>query len=255
MTGLEYTQRGFAIYGSLTDNRGHTVRVQESSAANEAHVWIFTTVGTDEGNEPHLTVEQARRLRDMLDAFITHRGKNDAAAGSYAGRVEEAEVAMRRLRDANRELAKDALRAMNRAAKAEAALAELGEPRLEWGVRTRDDDPDEDIEVLSSEAVAREFASTWRSEIPDANPTAMCRTARTVGPWRVADTTPRTAVECGTVEQDVQPVRCGAECDEGHSYEPGSCEAAMDSDQAIAQNHRDAMRDWGIRDKGGDVDE
>ncbi len=72
---IEYTERGFGIYGRLTDNRGHEIRVQDSSAASGAYVWIFTSVGTDEGSDPHLSVEQAKQLRDMLDAFIAHRGE------------------------------------------------------------------------------------------------------------------------------------------------------------------------------------
>lgn len=64
---------------------------------------------------------------------------------------------------------------------------------------------------------------------------------------RPADATPRTALERAA---DEQGVRCGAECGEGHTYEPGSCEAAIDPDEAIARNHVDAKRDWGIDEQG-----
>lgn len=61
---------------------------------------------------------------------------------------------------------------------------------------------------------------------------------------------PRTALERAAAAQGVRPVRCGAECGEGHTYEPGSCEAAIDPDEAIARNHADAMRDWGLDEQG-----
>lgn len=119
---------------------------------------------------------RADRAEAELDARIVAESA-DAAAGSYAGRAERAEAALAEMRE------------------------RLGKTGEQWGVRTRDDDPDEDIEVVSSEAIAREFASTWRSEIPDANPTAMVRTRCEPGPWRVADATPRTALKRAADEQ------------------------------------------------------
>lgn len=65
------TPRGFGIYAELTDQHGARVRVQESSLATEACVWIFAS-DDDHGPDatPHLTVEQARTVRDALTEFI-----------------------------------------------------------------------------------------------------------------------------------------------------------------------------------------
>lgn len=73
------TSRGFAIYDEFVDLYGHKVRVQKSSYAAEPAVWIFAEEGPCEVDpaSPHLTVEQAKRVRDALDAFISeeeHKG-------------------------------------------------------------------------------------------------------------------------------------------------------------------------------------
>ena len=73
------TERGFTIYDEFIDTYGTGVRVQESSSAEEARVWIFTdgeARGSGSGT-PHLNVEQARRVRDALDAFIGEHGQDD----------------------------------------------------------------------------------------------------------------------------------------------------------------------------------
>lgn len=74
----EYTQRGFAIYGHITDSRGNTICVQESSAADDSYVWLFLQPRDGEKNEdqvePHLSVEDATELRDALNRFLKHRG-------------------------------------------------------------------------------------------------------------------------------------------------------------------------------------
>ena len=75
----EYTQRGFAVYGHITDSRRNTIRVQESSAADDSYVWLFLdpregVEKVDEQVEPHLSVEQATELRDALNRFLKHRG-------------------------------------------------------------------------------------------------------------------------------------------------------------------------------------
>lgn len=75
--GIEYTARGFGIYARICDNRGHEIRVQESSAADGAYVWIFTSVGIDNGSDPHLSIENARVIRDAPNTFIQHRGAAD----------------------------------------------------------------------------------------------------------------------------------------------------------------------------------
>jgi hypothetical protein len=64
------TERGFAVYDDFTDRYGHRIRVQRSSLATEAAVWIFTD---DEQGSAHLTVEMAVRVRDALDKFITEQ--------------------------------------------------------------------------------------------------------------------------------------------------------------------------------------
>ena len=67
------TDRGFAIYDEFTDLYGHKVRVQQSSYASEPAVWIFAEECPDEvgPTATHLTLEQAKRVRDGLDAFIS----------------------------------------------------------------------------------------------------------------------------------------------------------------------------------------
>ena len=64
-----YTDRGFAIYEKITDNRGSEIRVQKSSAADDDYVWIFAKRGGYD-DSPHLNVEQAKLIRDALDEFI-----------------------------------------------------------------------------------------------------------------------------------------------------------------------------------------
>ena len=74
MADLEYTQRGFAIYGRVEDSRGVVVRVQKSSAIGEPHAWIFVDdpngVYTDGKPAPHLSREQAKAVVAALQLFI-----------------------------------------------------------------------------------------------------------------------------------------------------------------------------------------
>jgi hypothetical protein len=65
------TVRGFRIYAQFYDQIGTRVRVQESSLATDACVWIFT----DKDQTPHLTRAQARKLIRGLEAFLKHRGR------------------------------------------------------------------------------------------------------------------------------------------------------------------------------------
>lgn len=65
--------RGFLTYagGPIETSYGHTVRVQESSAVDGPHVWLF--IGDSprvDGHDPHLNLEQAIALRAALDQFI-----------------------------------------------------------------------------------------------------------------------------------------------------------------------------------------
>lgn len=66
------TDRGFAIYDEFVDRYGSEVRVQKGSLASEPTVWIFAKCHADAcgPDAAHLTVEQAKRVRDALDAFI-----------------------------------------------------------------------------------------------------------------------------------------------------------------------------------------
>jgi hypothetical protein len=74
------TPRGFDNYDQFTDSYGAEVRVRQSSAASAPHVWLFIAGGRTAGpgapndGSAHLDVEQARRVRDALDAFIEERG-------------------------------------------------------------------------------------------------------------------------------------------------------------------------------------
>jgi hypothetical protein len=45
MAERSVTDRGFTVYDDLTDSHGNRVRVQESSAADQACVWIFAEEG------------------------------------------------------------------------------------------------------------------------------------------------------------------------------------------------------------------
>jgi hypothetical protein len=65
--------RGFLTYagGPIKTSYGHTIRVQESSAASGPHVWLFIDDSpTVAGKNPHLNLEQAIALRAALDQFI-----------------------------------------------------------------------------------------------------------------------------------------------------------------------------------------
>ncbi len=70
------TERGFTVYDEFTDTYRDDVRIQESSAATGARVWIFCNKHgfPQESASPHLDVEQAKRVRDALDAFIREHG-------------------------------------------------------------------------------------------------------------------------------------------------------------------------------------
>jgi hypothetical protein len=65
--------RGFLSYagGPIETDYGHTIRVQESSAASGPHVWLFVSDSKQvPGHDPHLSLEQAVMLRTALDQFI-----------------------------------------------------------------------------------------------------------------------------------------------------------------------------------------
>lgn len=82
--GGVFTQRGFQDYCELVDRYGSTVTVRQSSLASEPCVWIFSKkdgqdgvfhLGKWQAYSPHLTVEQAKRVRDALQRFIDDNTK------------------------------------------------------------------------------------------------------------------------------------------------------------------------------------
>jgi len=91
MTEFTTTDRGFRWYDDIHTDYGHVVRVYESSAAREPCLWLLVKL-TEEGRataqtniEPeaamaHLTIEQAERVRDTLDAAIKNHYQPDSAA-------------------------------------------------------------------------------------------------------------------------------------------------------------------------------
>ncbi|MDJ0368767.1 hypothetical protein QMK19_03505 [Streptomyces sp. H10-C2] len=67
------SDRGFLIYGGqpIPTSYGHTVRVQESSAAEGPHVWLFIDDSpVSDRNSPHLSLEQAIAVHAALGQFI-----------------------------------------------------------------------------------------------------------------------------------------------------------------------------------------
>jgi hypothetical protein len=80
------TPRGFTTYDDFTDSYGARVVVRQSSAASAPHVWLFIDGGDtgktggirENDGSAHLTVEQATRVRDALDAFIRLNGGDGA---------------------------------------------------------------------------------------------------------------------------------------------------------------------------------
>lgn len=72
---IEFTSRGFAVYGKLGTDYGHEIQVSESSAAKGSFCWLFVEGGHDHADVGvHMSVEQVTQLRDALDAFLEHRG-------------------------------------------------------------------------------------------------------------------------------------------------------------------------------------
>jgi hypothetical protein len=71
------TDSGLTVYDEFTDTYDHEVRVVESSASGETCCWIVAGATMTAGGRPasaHLNVEQAKRVRDALDAFISEYG-------------------------------------------------------------------------------------------------------------------------------------------------------------------------------------
>lgn len=81
----ELSNRGFKHYEPIETDYGHVVRVYESSSAMEPHIWLAAVLRTADcrgGLEPesahvHMTIEQAERVRDALDACIANHYQNE----------------------------------------------------------------------------------------------------------------------------------------------------------------------------------
>lgn len=69
---FETTDRGFKIYGKLTDSKDTEITVQESSAIGRPQAWIFARHPSPDykNPSPHLTPENAMELIKILEAFI-----------------------------------------------------------------------------------------------------------------------------------------------------------------------------------------
>ncbi len=66
----EYSQRGFYHWDFTETSYGHKVFVYESSAASAPHMWL--RIVQDSGDiAAHLDVDQARTVRDQIDAWLT----------------------------------------------------------------------------------------------------------------------------------------------------------------------------------------
>lgn len=63
---VEYTARGFAVWARFTDLYGGEFTVQRSSLAREPAVWVGLSIE----RRGHLSVDQARIVRDALTAFL-----------------------------------------------------------------------------------------------------------------------------------------------------------------------------------------
>lgn len=68
---FKVTDRGFKIYGELTDSYDTVIRVQESSAVGDPRAWIFCNNPEFETEpSPHLSPEQAIDLIRLLQKFV-----------------------------------------------------------------------------------------------------------------------------------------------------------------------------------------
>jgi len=63
--------RGFEHYGSTETAYRNTVSVYESSAASGPHLWL----SIDDDATAHMTLEQAKEIRDRLDFAIRRAGE------------------------------------------------------------------------------------------------------------------------------------------------------------------------------------
>lgn len=87
--GVTFSSRGFKQMDPITTTRHETVRVYESSAAEEPHVWLNVEIGPESpytNEEPgkshaHMTLAQAEQLRDQLDYLIHNHYQVESPTG------------------------------------------------------------------------------------------------------------------------------------------------------------------------------
>jgi len=82
---MKKTQRGFLIYGQVTDALRQKVRVQESSEVGRPRAWIFAEdaggkgaimhLGLPQAVSPYLSRAHARRLAVALLRFANGEGQ------------------------------------------------------------------------------------------------------------------------------------------------------------------------------------
>lgn len=65
----ELSDRGFKHWPSVWSRRGEEVRIYESSAAEEPHLWLAVYSGDQHGTA-HLTLDQALIVADLLTAAV-----------------------------------------------------------------------------------------------------------------------------------------------------------------------------------------
>jgi hypothetical protein len=67
-----FSDRGLAYWPVTPTDNGERIHVYESSAADAPHLWLGVSVSAKASAAVHLTPDQARVIRDQLDAAITH---------------------------------------------------------------------------------------------------------------------------------------------------------------------------------------
>lgn len=78
------TDRGFRHWEPIPTSYGHEIRVYESSAASAPHIWLAVDgekAITDFPGTAHLTLDQAKAVRDALDEAITNHYQLRSSTG------------------------------------------------------------------------------------------------------------------------------------------------------------------------------
>lgn len=93
MPKFTMSDRGFIDLEPITCSYGSKVRVYESSSAESPHIWLNIKVdpeilhGQPEGEgTAHLTLSQARALRDQLHWMIQNHYQGKAARAKEGGK-------------------------------------------------------------------------------------------------------------------------------------------------------------------------